>query len=343
MKFNKLALAIGVASSMLFVPVTQAKDKHFDLKISLWAPTTHPLYESMVDWAKSVEEDSNGTITSKIYPSQQLGKAFDHYDMARDGIADMTYVSPGYQPGRFPIMAVADLPFMVSDAEKGSMALDEWYRNYADKEMKDVIMCMAFVHDPGTFHSRTKKIVNPEDVAGLKVRPANGTIGALIASLGGTNVQAPAIEAREALEKGVADAITFPWGSSVLYGIDQVTKYQMKAPLYVSTFIFAFNKNKYKRMSADQQEVIDNHCNTKWAGKVGKHWGDFEHAGIAKVEAEPDQDVYTLTDEQIEKWRKASEPLHDSWAKSVRKVGANPDKVLADFKETLDKYDAAVK
>jgi hypothetical protein len=37
-----------------------------------------------------------------VFPSEQLGKAFDHYDMARDGIADVTYVNPGYQPGRFP-------------------------------------------------------------------------------------------------------------------------------------------------------------------------------------------------------------------------------------------------
>jgi TRAP-type C4-dicarboxylate transport system substrate-binding protein len=52
----------------------------------------------------SIEKDSNGTLKSKIFPSQQLGKAFDHYDMARDGIAGFTYVNPGYQPGRFPII-----------------------------------------------------------------------------------------------------------------------------------------------------------------------------------------------------------------------------------------------
>src|SRR6266852_7185774 len=48
----------------------------------------------------------------KVYPAQQLGKAFDHYDMARDGIADVTYVNPGYQPGRFPIIAAGELPFL---------------------------------------------------------------------------------------------------------------------------------------------------------------------------------------------------------------------------------------
>jgi len=30
--------------------------------------------------------------------------------MARDGIADITYVNPGYQPGRFPIIAIGQMP-----------------------------------------------------------------------------------------------------------------------------------------------------------------------------------------------------------------------------------------
>ena len=54
-----------------------------------------------------VEKASGGTIKYKVFPSQQLGKAFDHYDMARDGIADFTYINPGYQPGRFPIIAAS--------------------------------------------------------------------------------------------------------------------------------------------------------------------------------------------------------------------------------------------
>ena len=29
----------------------------------------------------------------------------------------------------------------------------------------------------------------------------------------------------------MADAVTFPWGSMVLFGIDKVTKYHMDVPL----------------------------------------------------------------------------------------------------------------
>src|SRR5205085_11573669 len=102
--------------------------------------------------------------------------------------------------------------------------IDAWYRQYAAQEMKDVHYCFAFAHDPGTFHAR-KKISTPADLKGMKIRPATSTIGQMVTSLGGTNVQASAPESRDMLERGVADAITFPRGSIGLFGIDKVVKY----------------------------------------------------------------------------------------------------------------------
>ena len=111
------------------------------------------------------------------------------------------------------------------------------------------------------------------------------------------------------LDKGVADAVTFPWGSVVLFGVDKVTKYHMDAPLYVTTFAYTMNKGTYERMSAAQKKVIDDHCTTEWAGKIGGPWADFEHAGIAKIKAEPGHEVYSITDEQLGEWKKSAEPL----------------------------------
>jgi TRAP-type C4-dicarboxylate transport system substrate-binding protein len=317
-----------------------AQEKTFELKLSHWVPASHPLQKALEDWGASVEKASGGTIKSKVFPAQQLGKAFDHYDMARDGIADVTYVNPGYQPGRFPIMGAGELPFLMSDAKGGSMGLDAWYRKYAEKEMKDVKFCLAFVHAPSSFHSRTKKIVVPDDIKGMKIRPADATIANFVTLLGGTNVQSSAPEVRDIIERGVADAVTFPWGSLVLFGIDKVTKFQMDAPLYVTTFVFVMNKDKYNEMSDRQKKAIDDNCNTEAAGRVGEPWGKFEDAGIDKVKAESGQDVYPLTSEQTALWKKASEPLVKSWADNVRKAGTNPDAAMSELRAALAKYNA---
>src|SRR3974390_3223763 len=108
--FVALALSVGAAT---------AQDKTIELKLSHWVPPTHPLQKAIEDWGADVQKQSGGTITYKIFPAQQLGKAFDHYDMARDGIADFVYVNPGYQPGRFPVIAAGELPFLVGQAQGG--------------------------------------------------------------------------------------------------------------------------------------------------------------------------------------------------------------------------------
>ena len=327
-----LALAAGTA---------QAADKTVMLKLSSWVPAQHPLNPSLQAWADDIKKASGGTITATLFPSEQLGKAFDHYDMARDGISDFSYVNPGYQPGRFPIMDGASLPFLFANAKGGTAAIDAWYRQYAAKEMKDVHFCFAFVHDPGSFHS-TKKITLPSDIKGMKIRPATSTIGQMVTSLGGTNVQASAPEAREVLARGVADAITFPWGSIVLFGIDKVVKYHMDAPLYVTPFVWVMNKDKYEAMSTAQKKVIDDHCTTEWAEKVASPWADFEYAGHAKIAAEAGHDVYKLTPDQMAAWHKAVAPSEAAWAASVKKTGADPKQVMDSLKANLAKYKAAL-
>ena len=334
---RKTFLALLLAAS---VTPALAQEKTFDLKISHWVPASHPLQKALEDWGAAVEKESGGTIHYKVYPAQQLGKAFDHYDMARDGIADVTYVNPGYQPGRFPIIAAGELPFLMSSAKGGSEGLDAWYRKYAEKEMKDVKFCLAFIHSPSSFHSRTKKIVVPDDIKGMKIRPADATIASFMTLLGGTNVQSSAPEVRDIIERGVADAVTFPWGSLVLFGIDKVTKYHMDAPLYVTTFAFVINKNTYSQMSDRQKKAIDDNCNTEAAGRVGEPWGKFEDAGIDKVRAEPDQVIYKLTPDETALWKKAAEPLVKNWADAVKKTGTDPDAAMTELRASLAKYNA---
>jgi TRAP-type C4-dicarboxylate transport system substrate-binding protein len=337
MKQTRIRLLIASAVTALSLVAAQAQDKPVMLKLSSWVPAQHALNPALQAWADSLKAASGGTLTSTLFPSEQLGKAFDHYDMARDGIADFSYVNPGYQPGRFPIFAASSLPFMVNNAKAGSAAIDAWYRAYAAKEMKDVHFCFAFAHDPGALHSR-KKVVLPTDLKGMKVRPATSTIGQMVTLLGGTNVQASAPESRDMLERGVADAITFPWGSLSLFGIDKVVKFHMDVPLYVTPFVWVMNKDKYDAMSANQKKAVDAHCTSEWAEKVGSAWADFEIAGHVKLAADTGREVYKLTPEQLKAWQQAVAPLQDQWAADVKKAGQDPAAVMGAFKQSLTKY-----
>src|SRR5437879_13356042 len=114
MSMRKAFLALLLAAS---VTPAFAQEKTFELKLSHWVPASHPLQKALEDWGAAVEKESGGTIKSKVFPAQQLGKAFDHYDMARDGIADVTYINRGYQQGRFTTTAAGSRPAGLADAE----------------------------------------------------------------------------------------------------------------------------------------------------------------------------------------------------------------------------------
>ncbi len=327
-----LALALGLSSA--------ASAAEVELSLAHWVPGTHPLQTlGMEPWAQSIKEASNGRIEITIYPSQQLGAAADHYDMARDGISDISFINPGYQPGRFPIMSAAELPFHFSNAKAGVAALTEWYDQYADQEMGDTYFCMAISHDPGTMHGK-EKILVPEDVKGKNVRPANGTEARFVNLLGGASVQVPAPAMRDALSKGTADITQSPWESLYIFGADSLVHHHLDMPFYASINVFVMNKAKVEGLSAEDRKVIDDHCTPDWAEKMSAGWADVEAAGREKIAADPAHHMYKPDAEQVKMWQAAAAPLTDEWKKTMADKGLDGEAIYGSLVEKLKKYDS---
>lgn len=309
------------------------------LRLAHWVPAQHAVQTTGFEpWAESIREASDGRITIEIYPAQQLGAAANHYDMARDGIADIAYVNPGYQPGRFPIAGLAEVPLNFANATGGSRAFDEWYRDYVEAEMPDIHMCLGFVHDPGTLHS-TRPIRVPSDLSGMNVRPAQATVGRYVSLLGGANVQASAPDSREILARGAAEATFFPWDSVFLFGIDSVTKNHLDLPLYVTSFVMAMNRASYEALSPEDRQVMDEHCTTDWAERMAEGWAAQEASGRVKA-VEAGHELYAPTEEETIEWRASVEPLMEAWSADVSATGADPEAIHGRLIDLLRSNDA---
>ena len=329
--FLGLALGTGAAS---------AEDKTFDLKMSHWVPTTFPC----------IRRSRNGAPTSRRPLAARSNiRCFRRSSSARRStittwrataspisLTSIPAISPAAPDHRSRRIAVSD-----RRCHGGIRAIDSWYRKYAASEMKDVKYCFSYILDPLTWHSKSKKIVVPADIKGMKIRPSQGTVAAWVTLLGGNNVQASATEVRDIMAKGVADAVNFPWGSISVLGVDKVTKYHMEAPLNTVMFQWLINPKTYAAMSPAQQKVIDDHCTTEWAAKLADPWADWEHAGLEKIKALPGHEVYKITDEQLEEWKKSAQPLLQKWADAVRSAGGDPDKIMKELKASLAQYNAS--
>jgi TRAP-type C4-dicarboxylate transport system substrate-binding protein len=330
-----------LAAVALTVAAGVARAQPAELRFAHYLPATHPLSQSMAEWARGIEEAAGGTLKINIFPSEQLGKAFDGYDLARNGVADISLMSPGYTPGRFPIGEATALPFLIRTGDTGSRSVDEWYRQYAAKEMSETRYCMGFVHDPGTLHLTKKKVMVPADMKGLKIRPAGGTVGAFMFQLGATNVQASPPEAREVLERGVADGITFPWNSIIAFKISEVVKFHMDVPLYTSHQMLVMNSGSYNKLAPAAKKAIDDACTPAAALRVATPWAKWEAEGRAKIKAMAGHDVYALGSTELDEWKAAARQIGGKWAEGVTKAGGDPVKVMDSLVDILKRNNAA--
>lgn len=309
------------------------------LKIAHWLPVLHPINKAIGTWAASLERASQGSLTTSIHPAEELGKGPDHYDMVRDGVADIGMAAPGYQMRRFPLVSVADQPFMFGDARKGSRAFDNWYRGYSDREMPDVHYCFTFVMGPGVIHS-TRRIARPEDLAGLRLRPASATVSGLFTRMGADVRRCTLVETPQAVKDGLLDGVAVPWGGLFLFGYDSYFKYHIDLPLYTAAFTMVLNEARYRSMTDVQRQAIQSHATTEWAERFGADWMEFESWGRSQIGARADHETVRPTRDEMAGWRQAAAPLKADWMSNVRQTGHDPEAVWSEVTGEIAKAGA---
>lgn len=324
-----------------------AQDKTFELKFNHALPATFPLVTGGFQaWADSIAKDSNGTIKFTFFPSSQLGATKDAYDITANNVAEISWNTPDYQPGRFPIVSLANAPFMMTNGIGGSAAVDDWYKRYAAREMKEVKVLITHVHAPGSFHFAKPNLKTAADIKGLKIRSAGGMISKWVSALGGANVQIPAPESRDAVVKGLVDGTTLPFGTLVAFKIAPATPYHVDDRFYVTVFNIVMNTSVYDSMSAAQKAVIDAHTTPQWAEKIGAAWANFEEGQREVLRKDPKHTFYELTAAERKAWIDSAKFLIADWEKEVTtKYGGAVDAkaALKDLQDTLKKYNSDYK
>lgn len=341
MKMLKRMAVAGALLSSVLCATAYGQDKPVNLRLSHNVAPTHPVHTLLLGpWAKSIEQDSGGSIKIQIFPAEQLGPAREQYNLARDGIADISWYLVGIEPGRFPIVSAAEIPFLVSDVGKGSRALHEWYSKYSAREMADVKVCVLFYDGGGTIHAN-KRIEKPTDLKGLKVRSPNATAARLYREAGATTVQLSAAEAAEAMERGVADALSFPWNLLISLGIDRTVSHHLDMNFYSLGTAIVINKGAYGRLSAKQKQVIDSHCTADWAERLPPKWAAWEQEGRDKLVKNPKHTVYKVSNADMAEWKELAAKVQQQWSREVSQKGQNGEKIISELKDALKKYNAA--
>jgi TRAP-type C4-dicarboxylate transport system substrate-binding protein len=335
----KRLVSVVVALAVAGLAAGPAAAQPIELKFSSWVGPAHGHHTGvMVPWAKMIEEKSGGRLKITIYPGATLGKPADHYDMVVNGIADLAFTTPGYTPGRFPLIAGTELPLLFKSSKGGSLAVMSIFDKYFKNEFKDVKVLWFWVHPPGHFHLARKPVRVLEDLAGLKIRAATPMLTNMVKGLGGVPVSLPAPDTYTALERGTVDGTIFPWEAIASFKIAEVLKHHVDVGLYVAPLFTFMNQKKYDSLPPDLRKIIDDHSGAWGAEFNGSVWDKNEMVGIEAIK-KAGGTIYKLPAEERQRWGARLRGLEEDWVKSMEARNLPGRQLLADLREAIKRYD----
>jgi len=288
-------------------------------------------------WCDRIAQDSGERLKCQIYPSMQLGGTPPQlFDQVKDGIVDVIWTLPGYTAGRFPLVEVFELPFMMQNPESTSKALWDYVQQFDAAEFKDIHPLAFHVHGDGVFHMVKKPIKVMADLKDQKVRAPTRQTNKMLAALGATPVSMPVPAVSESLAKSVIDGALVPYEVVPAVKIQELVKFHSETDpaepaIYTSVFLLAMNKARYESLPPDLKKVIDANSGKALSGMAGKAFLQADEEG-KKLTTKNTTNV--IPKSELESWKKVGQTVTDAWVAEVTANGAN-GKMLLDNARAL--------
>jgi TRAP-type C4-dicarboxylate transport system substrate-binding protein len=336
------AILGAVVGVLMTVGTAQAQTT---LTVSNWLPPKHVIPSEMIaPWAKDVEKATEGRVKIKVL-AKSIGKPPAQFDVARDGRADVTFGIHGYQPGRFLLNSVTEVPFLGSDAEAISVAYWRMFERHlaAAGEHKGVKVLGLFTHGPGAIMTTKDKQINGlADLKGLKMRIGGGIVKSVTEKFGITQMFKPAPQVYEMLSRGVADGVMFPLEAIDGFKLEKTITNVTKIPggLYNTSFFFVMNEKKFKSLSAEDQAAIDSVSGEVFSRRAGRVFQARDDTGLEKFNKAGGK-MIDAPDDMVKTIRGWVDNIEGDWAAKVKeKHGLDGRALLKEMRAEVSKLES---
>jgi TRAP-type C4-dicarboxylate transport system substrate-binding protein len=327
--FNKFTAGLCLATALTVTTATaeELRFSSFEPPVAFLTSTVFPA------WADAVEEATGGEVTVRMFPGGTLGRSpAQQLQIVADGVADLAFIVPGYNPGVFPGVTVGGLPFTVTSAEAGSVAMWEMFeQGLLDGAFDDYYIVGLFTTSPQAIAS-VGDIQTPDQMNGLNFRASSPTLLAAIDEMGAVavgGITAPTIA--ESISRGVISGSFNEWNALNSFRIAQVVDHVLEVPMGTSPLMVVMNRSRYEGLSEEARAGIDAVSGAAFAQAFGEAF-DNENDRARAASVEEGRITITTPDEaQLAAWREAAQPAIDAW------LAADPNR-----QALLDAYLAAM-
>jgi TRAP-type mannitol/chloroaromatic compound transport system substrate-binding protein len=229
--------------------------------ITSWPKNFPGLGTAPENFAKLVDEMSNGRMKIKVYGAGEIVPGFAVFDSVANGTAQMGHAAAYYWKGKMPAAQIfTAIPFGMNVQE-----MNAWLHHGGGLKLwQELYEPFGLVPMPGGSTGNQmagwfkKEINTVEDFKGLKMR-IPGLAGEVIKKLGGLPVSLSGGELFTALQTGAIDATEWVGPSNDLaFGFYKIAKFYYFSPWHEpgSTLEFLFNKEALEELPKDLQAIM---------------------------------------------------------------------------------------
>jgi TRAP-type transport system periplasmic protein len=325
------AVSAAVAVSAFYMTAgAQAADKKLEMRVGITAGPTSILGDEVRYFGKLVDVNTNGEVDVKLFASALLGKENTQLEGMVTGTHDAFLHISAYT-GRIKEQRFWDLPFLFDDRDAVARVTEGPLRKQMEEHFRkynlELLGFFGFGYRQFTGNKRPYYV--PEDLKGIKHRiPGGKSKMILFKALGADPSTVTFSELYQALKTGVVDSQDNPL--SLIYDtkFPEVTKYLSICNYVYNPVILAVGQPYWKKVPDQYKPLI------KQAARDTEGWSRMLSAKIddqiiQKIMAEkPDYKVNYCKKEDLPKWRKAAQPVYDSfieesgkeWADAIERV-----------------------
>lgn len=305
------------------------------LKYAFFAPASTFPAKQMEKWKEELEKRTNGKVEVQLFPGGTLLAANNMYDGVRDGVADIGLSSTTYEPGRFPLLDISDMPSGYPNSEVASQVVYDLVKEYPPEAFDDFKIITVFATEPA--HIQTKTPVKTlEDLKGMQIR-ISGSLTPILKELGASPVGMAMSEVPESLQTGIIDGSISSREVLLDLKLAETVKYTTDYPLAINTFVAVMNKDVWESLPEDVQKVIDE-LSSEMPVWTGKYMDNHVQEALQWSQEEQGLEIISLSGEEKARWDKIIEPLQNKYVKDLQGKGFPAEEYQARLYELIEKY-----
>ncbi|MEZ5931020.1 MAG: TRAP transporter substrate-binding protein [Alphaproteobacteria bacterium] len=336
MNMNRRTFVAAAATTLAAPAIVQAQTRK--LKLSHYLPPVHQVHAEFVRWTDELREKTGGLLDIEVFPAGQMGPPPRQFDLARTGVADLSFVFTALVPGRFPLTDATSLPFLFADDQaKPISTADASYigtaiRDHTTEEFAGTQLLYAVVSTALGFFMRDKLIETPDDLKGLRVRPTSAAVADQLTALGASPATIPPTELADAIDKGVVDGAIFNFEGGKVFQLHQAVGKVSTLACATGYFCLVINADTMSGLPDEAKQAILETTGPEAGRRVGGLYDAAEVAGRAFMEGEG-VEILDLVGDAAQPFREALDPVRQAQIEALRGAGKDVDGLIAAITE----------